>query len=89
MSRRTRKLQDGASIAEHARRLRQRAGWDPAALAGRQEERLEQSRDDLRRQETYDDAARCEACAQLRDTRQDPEALCEAHLAQALGFPVP
>lgn len=86
MSRGKRKLADGASISEHARRLRQRPGWDPG---GRREELHQEVRrrlGELRVDEIAQRAASCEACARAQGESGDAGALCREHLAQAMGF---
>jgi hypothetical protein len=80
------KMEDGASIAEHARRLRDRPGWNPdAVLAGRGQE-LEHELSALRQQETAVESESCDACESVRIETGDPTALCRHHLALAMGL---
>ncbi len=78
------KLQDGASVAEHARRLRARPGWNPhnMAAATNHAEALEQIRVEQKMQQLGD----CPDCQKLREETRDPQALCRRHLADLLGF---
>jgi len=47
-------------------------------------ERVAQGFADLRTERVCDESARCEDCERAR--RDDPAAMCERHLADALGF---
>ena len=78
-------LDDGASVAEHARRLRQRAGWDPAALDAERGQRLEHQRSQLRIAEVDQLSQDCTDCANLRASGEDDTVMCRRHFAQALG----
>ena len=87
MSRRSQhKLDDGASVAEHAARLRARPGWDPAAgLADPSAERQRQL-GALHAAAVLQQADDCEECATVRASSADASALCPVHLARALGL---
>lgn len=78
---------DADALRAELRRLRQKPGWDPAKHVTEapleQLMRLEQeARDAL----VYDAATTCAACTTARTTTADPTALCDAHLAEAMGF---
>ncbi len=71
-------------MAEHARRLRARPGWNPEAK--QDEPGLVERLGELRSDETLERAKLCPDCAELRRRGEDPSALCRDHLAQALGL---
>ena len=76
-----------ADLEREVRRLRNKPGWDPRKLA-RQDplDKLAQINQELRSERTYDDADACEACAAARAEQGDETALCDEHLAAAMGF---
>ncbi|MFH1811988.1 MAG: hypothetical protein ABIJ09_24835 [Pseudomonadota bacterium] len=80
------KLEDGASVAEHARRLRGRPGWDPAGVLAGRDDALQQQLDSLRSTQALDAAEACDDCLRERVKGSDSSALCPAHLARALGL---
>jgi hypothetical protein len=51
-----------------------------------QDERLRASVQDLRTQDTYEAAAACPACRAAQAQSGDASALCQPHLARALGL---
>lgn len=74
-------------IREGVKALRRKPGWDPSALETKSP--LEQLRDLEQAEATtdsYDDAAKCEACEAERLRTSDDTALCEKHLAEAMGL---
>lgn len=82
------KLDDSFSVAEHARRLRAKPGWDPSptpADAGCKSN-LQQQLDGLKVEENLHDSDLCPDCARLRHDDDDDQALCPRHLALAMGF---
>ncbi|MBM4394987.1 MAG: hypothetical protein FJ087_04780 [Deltaproteobacteria bacterium] len=82
-SRRQRKRVTAAGV----RRLAGLAEWDPAATprvsAGERAREVFQSE---RSGRAYEVAEKCAACAAARRATGDPTALCEAHLAEAMGL---
>lgn len=82
------KQEDGASIAEHARRLRAKPGWNPQSLSADQElpQALEQLQVTRRLSENSADQTDCADCQKLRHQSHDPQALCRRHYALVLGF---
>ena len=50
------------------------------------EQRLRQLDQQLRSQSVYLEADRCEDCDKVRAEEGDETSLCQAHLAQAMGF---
>jgi hypothetical protein len=86
MSRSKHRLADGASIAEHARRLKRRAGWDPAGQRADSARAINEQLGALRVTQATQEAQACEACAREREAQADPGALCREHLSQAMGL---
>ena len=85
MSRSKHRLADGASIAEHARRLQQRPGWDPEGRREAPDQTLQRQLGELRVSEVTEQSQGCADCSRVREAQHDPGALCRAHLAQAMG----
>ncbi|TNE47319.1 MAG: hypothetical protein EP343_20375 [Deltaproteobacteria bacterium] len=76
-----------SSIKKQAAKLRNRPGWDPQQRGSDDIQSKLQSLDqELQNERTYEESASCEACQRAQDEAQDPSALCEHHLQQALGF---
>lgn len=72
---------------EGAEALRQKPGWDPKAYSPKNpEEALRQLGQESRNEAAYASAAVCTECARLRQELQDETALCETHLAAAMGL---
>lgn len=75
-----RAARDGAAA------LRAKPGWDPRAQRSeRPEERLRQLGQEARGEAAYARAGACEACAAARRALGDETALCDKHLAEAMG----
>ena len=75
-------------IAEAARKLRSRDDWNPDRVLGAREspeEQLSREVAELRSESTYRKATDCKPCARARVEMADETALCEKHLAAALG----
>ncbi len=76
-----------SSLPSEVQRLKQKAGWDPAKHV--RPDAIEQLRgldQEIKNQKTYTQAADCEDCKQAQKESDDPSALCDTHLQQALGF---
>ncbi len=69
---------------EAAHKLRRDPAWQ--ALKTSPMEKLEELDQKMRDARVYADAPRCEACATARENSGDDTALCEDHLAEAMGF---
>ena len=63
------------------------ASWADERNTDRGNIRLEQAMSSMRAEKVYDNAADCQACVRERAELDDEEALCEEHLAAALGMP--
>ncbi len=76
------------TVAAGLRRLQQKPGWNPAAGSDRPDAatQLRDLGDATRRERTYDGAADCADCGKERAATGDETALCEAHLADAMGL---
>ncbi len=68
-------------------KLRAKPGWDPSNM---QRESPEEALDRLAvasgSEKPYAQADACEACKARQVELEDPSALCEPHLAQAMGL---
>ena len=72
-------------LKEQARRLRQKKGWDPRKLAGKDPAQLMRQLDqESANAQVY--TQECDACLEERSRAGDDTALCPEHLAQAMGF---
>ena len=83
MSKRERDKQIRAGV----RALRKKPGWDPTAV--RNESPVEQLREleqSERTEDSYRDAAACEACREEQQKTGDETALCPKHLSEAMGL---
>lgn len=68
-----------------AHKLRNDASW--TAPAGRDPmEKLQELDQQARDERVYGEAQECAACVQARAATGDETALCDAHLAEAMGF---
>lgn len=78
------KLKDGLSVAEYARRLRAKPGWNPQRFTSGEDlsQTLEQLQTESRLLEQND----CADCKKIQDETDDPQALCRRHFAIVLGF---
>ena len=74
-------------VQDGLRALRNKPGWDVQNFQGADPmERLHQLDQEVRSQKTYERSTECAACADLRQQTQDETALCDEHLAAAMGF---
>ncbi len=65
---------------------RNEAAWIDERNTDRGDMRVNQAFSKLRADDAYEQAQACAECQAERDTTGDEEALCEAHLAQAMGM---
>lgn len=76
---------DMNEIKRAARQLRQQQGWDPDKFVTEDpKERLRQLNQEHANQAIYDKS--CPDCEALRQETRDETALCQTHLAEAMGF---
>ena len=76
---------DMNDIKRKAQQLRQQRGWDPAKFASEDpRERLRQLNQEHANEAIYQQV--CPACAAIREESGDDTALCQEHLAEAMGF---
>ena len=69
------------------RALKSKPGWDPARFAPEDTaERLDAAQQVTRSERIYDRAVACDACAREREDTGDTTALCDEHLAAAMGL---
>ncbi len=74
-------------VRQKARALRSRAGWDPSKRVSESlQEALARLDQEARDAHAYAQAQACQACAATRAKSGDDTALCEVHLAEAMGF---
>lgn len=76
-------------VQEGVRALKNKPGWDVANFvpaSARAQERLMELDQQSRDAKVFDEAQRCEGCESLRESTKDATALCETHLAEAMGF---
>ena len=66
--------------------LRAAASWVDERASERGDQRVMQGFASLRAQEAYDQATCCSACDAARTSEGRDDALCDDHLAQALGM---
>ena len=81
------KRQKRQSIRHGAHQLRKKAGWDPTNFE--RDDPLERLRDlshQERTESSFSAAAACEACQAEADSTGREDALCQTHLAEAMGF---
>jgi hypothetical protein len=75
------------TIEQGVRELRARPGWDVEAF--RPADPLEQLMaldQQVRDQKAFAKAAECTRCIEARQQANDDTALCDTHLAEAMGF---
>jgi hypothetical protein len=78
---------NAAEVAAEVRKLKQRQGWDPARFVSETPmERLQQLDQELKDEQVYAAASGCAACDAARAKVHDATALCDKHLAEAMGF---
>lgn len=74
-------------VRQGLRKLRNKPGWDVDAFrAGSPQDGLRDLEQKIRGYRAYGDAADCEDCKQLRRDSGDDSALCQRHLAAAMGL---
>ena len=74
-------------VQDGLRALKNKPGWDVEAFASRNpQDNLRDFDQQLRGHQVYDQSGLCEHCAQLRSDSGDQTALCDQHLAEAMGF---
>ncbi|RAL20481.1 hypothetical protein DL240_16890 [Lujinxingia litoralis] len=76
-------------IQEGVRALKNKPGWDVSSFvpaSARAQERLMELDQQARDQKVYAQSERCQGCETLREQSGDASALCETHLAEAMGF---
>jgi len=73
---------------EAAHRLRKsNPDWDPTKFEARDPiDKLRELDAEHRSQKTYQGSANCDACRVERQKTGDETALCDEHLAEAMGF---
>lgn len=75
------------SIEEGVRALRNKPGWDPASFVPADPmEKLLQLDQQSRDAATFAAAGECLQCTSMREASGDHSALCDEHLAKAMGF---
>lgn len=76
---------DMKQVREQARQLKSRHGWNPETFVSEAPiEAMRRLNQAQKNQQVYETS--CEACQQARLKAQDETALCEVHLAEAMGF---
>ncbi|MCK6510350.1 hypothetical protein L6R29_10325 [Myxococcota bacterium] len=74
-------------LGSDVQRLKQKAGWDPAKhVRADAHEQLRGLDQEIKNQKVYAQADSCPACLLAQQESNDPSALCDTHLQQALGF---
>jgi len=74
-------------IRAGVRALRKKPGWDPSAIEKRSPaEQLRELQQSERTEDSYREAAACEACRDEQKKTGDDTALCPKHLAEAMGL---
>ena len=75
-------------VQKGLQKLKKKAGWDVEAFVNRAdpEEKLRDFDQQLRDHKVYEESVRCGGCESLREDSGDETALCEKHLAAAMGF---
>ena len=83
MSKRARDKQIRAGV----RALRNKPGWDPSAIQKKTPaEQLRELEQSERTEDSYREAAACEACRDEQQKTGDETALCPKHLSEAMGL---
>ena len=76
-----------SELDAEVRKLRTKKGWDPTKLTREEPlEALQRLDQEYASQEAYDGSSECPDCVALRESSGDPSALCDVHLARAMGF---
>lgn len=72
---------------EGAQKLKNQPGWDPSTFKAKDPiQKLQELVASEMGQSAYAPDAVCEKCAKVRADLNDETALCEEHLAKAMGF---
>lgn len=74
-------------VEEGVRELRNKPGWDPSSFVSTSaKEKLLVLDQQSAGERAYSEGAACADCQAAREQRKDDTALCERHLAEAMGF---
>lgn len=74
-------------VQEGLRELKGKPGWDVSAFTQRDVQvDLRDFEQQLRGNQVYVEAGGCDDCNVLRKKTKDDTALCDEHLAEAMGF---
>lgn len=74
-------------VQEGLKVLKNKPGWDIEAYrSASPEENLRNFDQQLRSNQTFRESSDCAECQALREKLGDDTALCDAHLAAAMGF---
>ena len=74
-------------VQQGLRSLKNKPGWDPEQFAQRDRgEDLAHLEQKMRDHRVYQEADACADCTSLRSDTGDDTALCQTHMAQAMGF---
>lgn len=74
-------------VQEGMRKLKSDPSWDAKNFTPADPmEKLRALDQQDRGDEVYGESTRCTECQQLRESTSDETALCDTHLAQAMGF---
>lgn len=75
-------------IQQGLRELKNKPGWDvDAFLSGpTQAEKMRNFEQQLQSNQAFSQSEECQECLQLRQKSGDDTALCDSHLAAAMGF---
>ena len=75
-------------VKEGLQELKNKPGWDVEAFVRRNnpEQQLRDFDQDLRGNQVYDESGGCGQCEKARRENGDETALCDEHLAAAMGF---
>lgn len=74
-------------VQEGLRQLKNKPGWDVEAFASRNiQDDLRDFDQQLRGNQVYQESGLCQDCVQVRNQSDDETALCDKHLAEAMGF---
>ena len=72
-------------VSDGVRKLKAQPGWDPSThVRETAEEAMQRLDQESRSDQVY--TVECAECARARADSADPSALCDAHLAAAMGF---
>lgn len=75
-------------IQQGLRELKNKPGWDVEAfLSGpSQQEKMRDFEQQLQSNQVFSESEQCQDCLDARSTSGDDTALCDTHLAAAMGF---